>query len=385
MENREKQVQAGSRSRLRKRVQILGAITGVSVFVTLLTIIICICFCLYYKNRGTELMAFSEGSVEEALTGEEEKEEQGEAVEAVSGTVYTQAEVDSMVTTAVTNAMENMDSEVLDILRMRFENGDTTTAILRDLYPEHVVMADSGQYYFLPLNEDLAKNTYEEENFITGEDGLVTYEKDGEILSKKGIDVSKYQGEIDWEAVKNDGIEYAIIRVGIRGYSEGAIMPDDYFEQNIKGAVANDIPVGVYFFTQAINTEEAIEEAEFVIDALQGYELTYPVFLDIEDVKKENCRTNNLTQEERGANVKAFLERIAEAGYTPGLYGNMKSYLLMLDLTGFEQYDKWFAGYTLPIYYPYEYDMLQYSEKGRVAGIKGGVDVNICFKDYTGD
>lgn len=385
MENREKQVQAGSRSRHRKRVQILGAITGVSVFVTLLTIIICICFCLYYKNRGTELMAFSEGSVEEALTGEEEKEEQGEAVEAVSGTVYTQAEVDSMVTTAVTNAMENMDSEVLDILRMRFENGDTTTAILRDLYPEHVVMADSGQYYFLPLNEDLAKNTYEEENFITGEDGLVTYEKDGEILSKKGIDVSKYQGEIDWEAVKNDGIEYAIIRVGIRGYSEGAIMPDDYFEQNIKGAVANDIPVGVYFFTQAINTEEAIEEAEFVIDALQGYELTYPVFLDIEDVKKENCRTNNLTQEERGANVKAFLERIAEAGYTPGLYGNMKSYLLMLDLTGFEQYDKWFAGYTLPIYYPYEYDMLQYSEKGRVAGIKGGVDVNICFKDYTGD
>lgn len=387
-ENRDRRLQAGSRNRLRRQVKILTMVTVASVFVMLVTIIVSVCVCLYYKNRGTELTAFSEGTAEEGTAGsaeEEVPEGQEEAVEAVSDAIYTQAQVDSMITAAVSNAMENMDSELLDILQMRFENGDGATAILRDLYPEHVVMLDSGKYYFLPLSEDLAKNTYAEENFITGENGLVTYEKDGEVLSKKGIDVSKYQGEIDWAAVKNDGVDYAIIRVGIRGYSEGAIMPDEFFKQNIEGAIANGIPVGVYFFTQAVNEEEALEEAQFVIDALQGYDLAYPVFLDIEDVKKENCRTNNLTQAERTANVKAFLEKIAEAGYTPGLYGNMKSYLLMLDLTSFEQYDKWFAGYTLPIYYPYEYDMLQYSEKGRVAGIKGGVDVNICFKDYEGE
>ena len=170
--------------------------------------------------------------------------------------------------------------------------------------------------------------------------------------------------------------------MGIRGYSEGGILEDEFFRQNIEGAIANGIPVGVYFFTQAVNEAEALEEADFVIGMLQGYELTYPVYLDIEDVKKESCRTNGLTVEERTNNAKVFLERIREAGYEPALYGNMKSFLLMVDLASLEQYDKWFAGYTLPIYYPYEYKMLQYSEKGKVAGIPAAVDINICFKDY---
>lgn len=377
MDNREKIKRKGSRSRLQKRVRVLAVITSLSVIITFTTIITSIAVCLYFKKQSNEMEAFAE----EAL--QEKEEESEEAVEAVSNEiVYTQEEVDSMVTTAVTNAIDNADSELLQILRGRLENGDGTMAILRDLYPEHVVMLDSGQYYFLPLQEDLAMNTYIDENFIAEENGLVSYQKDGEVLTRKGIDVSKYQGEIDWEAVKNDGIDYAIIRVGIRGYSEGGIVEDEYFRQNIEGAIANEIPVGVYFFTQAINEAEALEEADFVIEMLQGYQLTYPVYLDIEDVKKESCRTNGLTVEERTNNAKVFLERIREAGYEPALYGNMKSFLLMVDLASLEQYDKWFAGYTLPIYYPYEYKMLQYSEKGRVAGVPAAVDVNICFKDY---
>lgn len=377
MDSREKIKRKGSRSRLQKRVRVLAVITSLSVIITFTTIITSIAVCLYFKKQSNEMEAFAE----ETLRGEEEGGE--ETVEAVSGeVVYTQAEVDSMVTTAVTNAVDNADSEFLQILRGRLENGDGTMAILRDLYPEHVVMLDSGQYYFLPLQEDLAMNTYAEENFIAEENGLMSYQKDGEVLTRRGIDVSKYQGEIDWEAVKNDGIDYAVIRVGIRGYSEGGIMEDEYFRRNMEGAIANGIPVGVYFFTQAVNEEEALEEADYVIEMLQGYQLTYPVYLDIEDVKKEDCRTNSLTVEERTNNAKVFLERIREAGYEPALYGNMKSFLLMVDLASLEQYDKWFAGYTLPIYYPYEYKMLQYSEKGRVAGVPGAVDVNICFKDY---
>lgn len=377
MDNREKIKRKGRGSRLQKRVRVLAVITSLSVIITFTTIITSIAVCLYFKKQSNEMEAFAE----EAL--QEKEEESEEAVEAVSNEiVYTQEEVDSMVTTAVTNAIDNADSELLQILRGRLENGDGTMAILRDLYPEHVVMLDSGQYYFLPLQEDLAMNTYIDENFIAEENGLVSYQKDGEVLTRKGIDVSKYQGEIDWEAVKNDGIDYAIIRVGIRGYSEGGIVEDEFFRRNIEGAIANEIPVGVYFFTQAINEAEALEEADFVIEMLQGYQLTYPVYLDIEDVKKESCRTNGLTVEERTNNAKVFLERIREAGYEPALYGNMKSFLLMVDLASLEQYDKWFAGYTLPIYYPYEYKMLQYSEKGRVAGVPAAVDVNICFKDY---
>ncbi|MCI8735948.1 MAG: hypothetical protein HFI11_03055 [Lachnospiraceae bacterium] len=377
MDSKEKVKQKSTKSRLQKRVRILAVITSLSVIITFTTIITSIVICLYYKKQSSELEVFAEETAEDQ-NGEDE-----EAVEAVSGgIVYTQEEVDSMVTAAVTNAIDNADSELLQILQSRLENGDGTMTILRDLYPEHVVMLDSGQYYFLPLQEDLAMNTYIDENFIAEENGMVSYQEDGEVLTRKGIDVSKYQGEIDWEAVKNDGIDYAIIRVGIRGYSEGGILEDEFFRQNIEGAIANGIPVGVYFFTQAVNEAEALEEADFVIGMLQGYELTYPVYLDIEDVKKESCRTNGLTVEERTNNAKVFLERIREAGYEPALYGNMKSFLLMVDLASLEQYDKWFAGYTLPIYYPYEYKMLQYSEKGKVAGIPAAVDINICFKDY---
>lgn len=377
MDSKEKVKQKSTKSRLQKRVRILAVITSLSVIITFTTIITSIVICLYFKKQSSELEVFAEETAEDQ-NGEDE-----EAVEAVSGgIVYTQEEVDSMVTAAVTNAIDNADSELLQILQSRLENGDGTMTILRDLYPEHVVMLDSGQYYFLPLQEDLAMNTYIDENFIAEENGMVSYQEDGEVLTRKGIDVSKYQGEIDWEAVKNDGIDYAIIRVGIRGYSEGGILEDEFFRQNMEGAIANGIPVGVYFFTQAVNEAEALEEADFVIGMLQGYELTYPVYLDIEDVKKESCRTNGLTVEERTNNAKVFLERIREAGYEPGLYGNMKSFLLMVDLASLEQYDKWFAGYTLPIYYPYEYKMLQYSEKGKVAGIPAAVDINICFKDY---
>lgn len=379
MEKRAKEAAKNSRSRLRRQVRILSFITSFSVVVTFITILVSIGLCLQFKRQASDAEAFSE----QELTEEKETEEQ--AVAAVSDEiVYTQEQVDSMVTAAVTGAMDDIDSEILQILRDRLENGEGTMAILRDLYPEHVVMLDSGQYYFLPIQEDLAFNTYVDDNFITEESGMVSYQQDGETLTKKGIDVSKYQGEIDWEEVKNDGVDYAIIRVGIRGYSEGGILEDEFFRQNIEGAIANGIPVGVYFFTQALNEEEALEEANFVIEMLQGYELTYPVYLDVEDVKRENCRTNALTAAERTNNAKVFLEAIREAGYEPAIYGNMKTFLLMLDLSALEQYDKWFAGYTLPIYYPYEYKMLQYSEKGRVAGVNGQVDVNICFEDYSG-
>lgn len=378
MEKKVQEAAKHSRSRLRRQVRILTVVASLSVVITFTTILVSICLCLHFKRQAGEAEAFAEQTL-----SEERPEDQ--AVEAISdAVVYTQQEVDSMLTTAVTNAMDNADSELLQILRGRLENGDATMTILRDLYPEHVVMMDSGQYYFLPLQEDLAFNSYEDGNFIMEEDGFVSYQQEGETLTKKGIDVSKYQGEIDWEAVKNDGVDYAIIRVGIRGYSEGGILEDEFFRRNIEGAIANGIPVGVYFFTQALNEAEALEEADFVIGMLQDYSLTYPVYLDVEDVKKENCRTNGLTATERTENAKVFLEAVRAAGYQPAIYGNMKTYLLMLDLAELEQYDKWFAGYTLPIYYPYEYKMLQYSEKGRVAGISGQVDVNICFKDYAG-
>ena len=157
----------------------------------------------------------------------------------------------------------------------------------------------------------------------------------------------------------------------------------DYF--NIKGALRNDIEVGVYFFTQAINEEEAREEARYVLDALEPYEVNYPVVIDVEAVSNADARTKDLTVEERTQYCITFCEMIKEAGYTPMIYGNMKTFMLMLDIEQLEEYEKWVAFYDEPMYYPYAFKIWQYTDEGKVAGITGDVDLNISFEEVSDD
>jgi GH25 family lysozyme M1 (1,4-beta-N-acetylmuramidase) len=212
------------------------------------------------------------------------------------------------------------------------------------------------------------------------ENQIMGYHDQERWTVRKGIDVSKYQDKIDWEAVASDDVEYAFIRLGIRGYTKGEILEDENFEDNIKGALRNDIEVGVYFFTQAINEEEAREEARYVLDALEPYEVNYPVVIDVEAVSNADARTKDLTVEERTQYCITFCEMIKEAGYTPMIYGNMKTFMLMLDIEQLEEYEKWVAFYDEPMYYPYAFKIWQYTDEGKVAGITGDVDLNISFE-----
>ncbi len=159
-------------------------------------------------------------------------------------------------------------------------------------------------------------------------------------------------------------------------------MEDEFFKDNMEGALDNGIDVGVYFYTQAISEEEAVEEAEFLLDLLEPYDVAYPVVLDLEDPESASARTAEMTRQEYTKAAIAFLETIKKAGYTPMIYGNLKTFMLMLDLEQLEDYDKWFAYYNAPVYFPYEFTIWQYSSKGRVDGIKGDVDMNVCMKDY---
>ena len=142
--------------------------------------------------------------------------------------------------------------------------------------------------------------------------------------------------------------------------------------------------MGVYFFTQAINIAEAVEEAEFVVEQLEPYSdmVDYPVVIDVEKVDASNARMNNLTKEERTQVVATFCEYIEDEGYTPMIYGNLEMFGLMLDLEQLEQYDKWYAYYDPTLYYPYDFKVWQYSAKGKVDGIKEDVDMNISFKAW---
>lgn len=213
-----------------------------------------------------------------------------------------------------------------------------------------------------------------------------------------GIDVANMQGKIDWEAVKKDGIEFAMIRVGFRGYGvssdgvDGKLVIDDSFEYNITNAIKANIPVGVYFFSQAKTEQEAIEEANLTINSIKNYKITYPVAIDTEYANSTHTgRADSLSKEERTKVVKAFCERIKQAGYEPMLYTGKYFALNNLDMGALSKYDLWLAHYTgvtqqdplkKPSNYTGKYAMWQYTETGTANGIEGYVDRNICYKVY---
>lgn len=269
--------------------------------------------------------------------------------------------------------------QVLENLAESVNNNSSITNALRPLYKDQLVVASEGAYHFIPINPDLKKNDYTEENLRILNNGLIEYVENDVVISHKGIDVSKHQGEIDWAKVAADGVEFAFIRVGNRGYGSGAIVEDPQFETNIVGAITHGIKVGVYFFSQAITVEEAQEEAQFVLEKVAPYKVTCPIVLDVEKVSDSEARMNKISTEQRTANTLAFLKAVETAGYKTMLYHNMEMATMKLDMTQLEQYQKWFAYYNKELYYPYAYDVWQYSDKGKVDGIDGEVDMNISF------
>lgn len=196
--------------------------------------------------------------------------------------------------------------------------------------------------------------------------------------ARLGIDVSKWNKEIDWEKVKGDGIEFAIIRCGYRGALSGALVLDPMYKRNIEGAIEAGIPVGVYFFTQALDEVEAVEEASMVISLIEDYDVDYPVFLDSESAGGRG-RADALGVEERTKIHKAFLETIASAGYETGIYASRNWLNDELDMTEVSEYRTWLAEYAdIPVYDKY-YHMWQYTSKGSVDGIETRVDLNLCY------
>lgn len=301
---------------------------------------------------------------------------------------YTQDEVDAMVSQAAEEAArqasEGTKEELVAEMKELLMSGEGALHMIRQFFPDEIVMVDSNEYYFFPILDTLEQHSYLAENFVHTDEGFTEYYENGELISHKGIDVSKYQEKIEWDKVADDGVEYAFIRLGIRGYTEGDIIEDDTFAYNIRGALNHNIEAGVYFFTQATSEDEAREEAEFVLDALEPYHITYPVVIDVEAVSNKNARTNDLTKEERTKYCITFCETIKQAGYTPMIYGNLKTFMLMLDIEQLEEYDKWFAYYDDEFYFPYQFKVWQYTDSGRIDGIKGDVDMNISFEDLSG-
>ena len=231
---------------------------------------------------------------------------------------------------------------------------------------------DGVRYYFDPDSHEPVKG----QQVIQGI--MYTFGGNGGLQSQsRGIDVSKFQGSINWSQVKASGVDFAIIRVGYRGYGSGALVEDSQFRANIQGASSAGIPVGLYFYSQAVNEEEAVEEASMVLSLCGGYRLNYPIYYDTEYVA--GGRANGISRETRTACAVAFCETIRNAGYSAGVYSYASWFYNSLSYANISKYSIWIAQYRDTLDFKYSYKIWQYSSKGRVPGISANVDMNIAY------
>lgn len=242
----------------------------------------------------------------------------------------------------------------------------------------------------IPVYADAEPIRLYDGDFVWNEDGDRLIYVGDEFDTRFGIDVSAYQnrasenGRIDWEAVADDGVDFAMIRVGLRGYSTGGLNPDAYYEENLRGAMAAGIETGVYFFAQAITVEEAIEEADFVIDLLRDFDIDGPVAYDWE-MHDASYRVYGTAPEMATACAIAFCRRIEEAGYTPMIYAGQYVSYVKYDQGAIAPYLSWYPEYkrdTSENLYPtffYQMDYWQFTDSCAVDGIGGRVDANIRF------
>lgn len=250
-----------------------------------------------------------------------------------------------------------------------FKRYGITFALLILLSSTTLLLSGCSEYVS-PYNFDNLKN----------EQGRFSYYEDGNLVSQTAVDVSDLQGKIDWERVSEDGIDFAMIRLGRRGYTEGNIYLDDYYYENVSGVQSEGMPFGVYFFSQAITKDEAIEEANFVIKHLSGSGISYPVVFDHEPVESADGRANNLSKNELTHITKAFCQKIEDAGYTPMIYGNAFD-MKRLNLNDLKGIDVWYAEYesSQPTG-QFDFAMWQYSSTANVSGINTQADLSILFK-----
>lgn len=228
---------------------------------------------------------------------------------------------------------------------------------------------------FFRQDEMIEEKSYYDLDLFSMENGWMTY-KDSSYKSLTGIDVSSHNQYIDWYSVKQDEIDFAMIRVGYRGAQEGILHEDAYFNTNMQAAIQNKIKVGAYFFSSAITEDEIDEEVNMVLNEIRNYKIDMPIVFDMEEFEKGG-RIDNLTQGQRTNLALRFCGKIKKAGYDPMIYGNMTWLYQNYDFEKISKYPIWLASYSSDCPMEDKFEMWQYSNIGQVNGVEGDVDINI--------
>ncbi len=309
------------------------------------------------------------------------------------------ADGNSLKATCVVTVHSNVEADTTTKLKDKNGNqiyikntdGSYREAVYADYFnSEEFYIISQPQYIYTGWQTIDGKTYYFDKtgNVVTGTQIIqgVTYNfgADGAIAtsvngSTFGIDVSRHNGKIDWNAVKASGVDYVIIRCGYRGSATGVLIEDQSFRTNIKGATAAGLKVGVYVFSQAINEVEAVKEASLAVSLVKGYNLTYPIFIDTES---SGGRADKIDRATRTAVVNAFCQTVASAGYKPGIYASKTWFEDKLNMGAIGNYKIWLAQYSTAPTYSGRYDMWQYSSKGKISGISTKVDLNYSYLGY---
>ena len=256
---------------------------------------------------------------------------------------------------------------------------DRRAEIGNDPHYGMVEVFNGESYVWIVPEEDVPKNTFEKDDFAADPEGNLTY-VGGEYKASRGVDVSQFQGDIDWQAVYDSGVRFAVLRAGGRYYGSGELYSDDKFLENLEGARSAGLRVGAYFFSQAISVEEAREEARYVLELIGDRELDLPVFFDWERVVDSDARTHTLDNETLTECAGAFCEEIKAAGFGPGVYVYNDTGYHGYDLSRLQDYMLWCAGVGSYPYFYYAHTVWQYSFRGAVPGINGDCDLNMMFE-----
>lgn len=272
-----------------------------------------------------------------------------------------------------------------------YEDPESTKIIEPSAEPieNPVVLSATGTgRYYLPRYQNVSNHEYNWDNLLIRDDGFRELRDDeGNVISRMGIDISHHNnshGDIDWKQVKAAGIDFAIIRLGYRGIGEGTLEPDKFAEQNVKGAAEAGLDIGVYFYTQAITEEEAIAEADYLIEKVKQYgtEIKLPLVIDTELYEtKKTARGNLISRAQRTKCLKAFCERVEQAGYTPMVYASTRWSIMNYDRDELSKYPFWFAFYGEKVSYRFDFCIWQYTSEGKVPGITGDVDLDIMLME----
>ncbi len=246
-----------------------------------------------------------------------------------------------------------------------------------DPHEGQIYVNDGANMVWLTPHENFAVSPLRRWQFVTLNDK--PHYQGSDFTTSRGIDLSVFQGDVDWDKAAADGVEFAIIRLGYRGYGKGALQPDELFTSHLDGAHAAGIDTGAYFFSQALTAEEGREEAQYVLEQLDGRRMEMPIYFDWEPIAVEDSRTNGYDYAHLTDSAVAFCQTIEAAGYRAGVYINRQQGYYHYDLRRLADYSLWVADYnSYPDFY-YRFDMWQYTASGQLDGIDIQVDMNLMF------